>query len=646
MDNNFEKFNSLFPSSKYRRIKPGEKAPLNNMLCSYSDVKDDTERVGWIISDGFIVVDIDDMNVAKRIKRWIEAEDIHCCLFTTEHGMHFIFKKCARLIKNSAKCMTYLGIEVDYRVEGKGYIVLPFNDLKREWTRFDKCDSLPEVLCPIIAKPDHDLVGLGEHDGRNDALFKWSVKIRDKFGSADMKLHALNIINKYIFDKPLPDNEINSTLLRDEMKTKILNTSAEKKTAAEKENECVDEMMKDNIFCCVNQNILYMYNGAYYKYIPDREVEVMIATKYAPLFREANRKEVISKLKLFAKQVDFNADDLWSLISFNNCVVDIQSGEMFEPSPELFVTTHVNRNYIFDAPVSERIEEYLNHCSNNDPQKRRLLLEMIGDVFLRRAMFQRMFVIYGEGGTGKSTLLRLITLMVGAENAAFLSTKDLENPFLPSELYGKLVNIGDDLPFTRINDTSQIKKLVSGEAMMIQRKFAQPMWFNNYATMIFTTNKLQNTSDRTSGFMRRLALIDMNTRITNPTGFFAESLTESDFEYLIYIAANSIREALRRGELTRSYVVDRNLEAYQKMQSSLSEFIDDNEITKEYLVNRSTSEVYAEYTHYCQENGMKPLGKHYLIADLCQLFYISTSKCKDELNNSATRFVYVTNKTN
>ena len=354
-------------------------------------------------------------------------------------------------------------------------------------------------------------------------------------------------------------------------------------------------------------------------------------------------KHLLTKAPL----VEDEMNDAWHFISFNNCVLDIKTGETFPHSQQLFVSTHINHNYIENAPPTAIMNAFLDMCSNNDVQKRAIILEMIGDCLLKRALFQKMYLIYGEGGTGKSTLLRIITSLVGEENASFLSLQDLENTFYPWELVGKLVNIGDDIPFGKINDSSLIKKLVSGERMMIQRKFGHPSSFSNYATMIFTTNKLPNTADRTSGFMRRLVLIDMNTKIQKPTTFFCDKLSEADFEYLIYLAASAIRAALERGELTRSFVVDNNLQAYQRMQSALSEYIDDENITRDSLIGRDVGSVFAEYALYCQLNGMRPIGKHSFVSELCSLLFITSAKLPDDAGqNIVLRFTYVDNKTN
>lgn len=656
MDVNFSKFNILFPKSIYRKIRPDSKAPLNSAVFSYKQIEDYDGRVGWVVSDGYIVVDIDDADVAARVEEWLDDIKSKYILFKTVRGKHFIFRENAvRRSKNTSHTLCMLGVDVDYRVAGKGYIVLPYNDSERSWVSMpNEVDTLPIALTPLqnATKLEPNLVGLSEGDGRNDAIFAWKGVIQNEPGiTSDDKVDVIHIINKYIFDTPVDEGELSKTILRpsetekmakiDDVKTSVQS----KKPISQIELDIADQMMEENVFRVMNWQQLYVYTGRYYKLMSDREVEVIIATKYDPLLRDASRKEIIAKLKLFAKTVDED-NQFWSYISFNNCVLDIATGETHEPSEDLFVTTAVNRDYVIDPERSEAIETFLAHCSSNDMQKRKLILEMIGDCFLQRAVFQKMFLIYGEGGTGKSTLLRLITDLVGPNNATYLSTKDLESTFLPAELYGKLVNVGDDIPFLKISDSSQIKKLVSGEVIMVQRKFSQPLKMINFATLIFTANQLPNSLDRTSGFMRRLCLIDMNVRITDPRAFFAKSFTNDDLEYLMFIALSAIRDALRRGELTQSYVVDKNLDAYKKTQSSLSEFIDDNEITKEYLLGKSTSEIYAEYSHYCSENGMKPLGKHYLVADLCGLYYITTIKAKDDMDNLAVRFTYVTDKTN
>ena len=63
---------------------------------------------------------------------------------------------------------------MDQRANKKGYIILPTNDPHRSWGEWpDEIANIPALLKPImIAKNQiESFIGMGEGDGRNDALF-------------------------------------------------------------------------------------------------------------------------------------------------------------------------------------------------------------------------------------------------------------------------------------------------------------------------------------------------------------------------------------------------------------------------------------------------------------------------------------------
>lgn len=655
----FEQFNNIFPDSKYRYIKPGEKTPDGSMIYPYKSMYvGPNQRVGWIISDGYCVIDCDEMDDAVRVRKYVEDSSINCCYFKTSRGMHFIFKMpsdpgYARDVVNSSHVVTTSSLVVDYRVQGAGYIVLPLHDDEREWTHLsDTIDQLPTPLYPFTSSRSTKvdipvLKNLVEGDGRNDALFLWIKLLRAKYANPEILSEIGYMINEYVFGKPIKRNELNATVLREtNLKFAGPTNGGKRKTISEQECDVARIMLNEKQYFSDDRR-LYVFNGRYYQAVRDVDIERDISTQYAPEFNSTSRIEVYKHLLTKSPYVEDQMAKSWNLISFNNFVVNIETGEQFEHSSSLFTTTHINHNYVRDAMPTQRVEDFLELCSNGDIQKRAILLEMIGDCFVKRALFQKMYIIYGEGGTGKSTLLRIITDLVGDENATYLSLQDLESTFYPWELIGKLVNVGDDIPMKRINDSSIIKKLISGERMMVQRKFGHPAAFSNHATMIFTANKLPQTIDRTTGFMRRLVLIDMNSRIQRPVSFFATQFTEADYEYLIFSSIDAIRAAIDRGELSRSFTVDNNVQAYQRMQSTLSEYIDDENLTRDNLVGRDVSSVYSEYSYYCTANGMRGIGKHNFVAEICALLFITSAKLPDDTgNNELLRFTYVDNKTN
>ncbi len=80
-------------------------------------------------------------------------------------------------------------------------------------------------------------------------------------------------------------------------------------------------------------------------------------------------------------------------------------------------------------------------------------------------------MLYGPNGNGgKSTLLNILAQLVGQENASFLSLQDTATRFRLVEIYGKAVNIGDDIPGTYLPDGDVFKRLVTGDPITAEKK--------------------------------------------------------------------------------------------------------------------------------------------------------------------------------
>lgn len=85
-------------------------------------------------------------------------------------------------------------------------------------------------------------------------------------------------------------------------------------------------------------------------------------------------------------------------------------------------------------------------------------------------------MLYGRSGSnGKSTLLNMITQLLGRENASFLSLQDTAERFRLVEVYGKAANIGDDIPSAYLPESSIFKKLVTGETVTAEEKRQEPV---------------------------------------------------------------------------------------------------------------------------------------------------------------------------
>ena len=643
----FERFNEIFPGSQYRKIHEqytgvdrelyqAAKSPINKQIYTFDDVKDYSGRIGWIIPRGFIVVDIDDKKSAEAVIKILTSEKIGCCIFKGLHGGHFIFKASLYNSQVVSK-LCALGIKLDTRAAEKGYIILPENDTDREWFKVTEyIDVLPQYLIPLRdLKVDVDFVDMSE-GSRNTELFKHFLNLKDYVSEIDLnaKILAIRIINKYLFTHPLSDDELDQTVLRET----LIAPKGGRNSGKMDLEALATKICEDYTFITVN-DVLYVYDGKCYIPKDDMWIQRIIHENYARRLFDNQRKEVVKfvKMKTYIEPNKLNSK--WDEIVCRNGILNIKTLTLRPHNKNEYNTTYVDWNWTDRPPVSRALSEYLDYISNSDTEKEQVILEMIGECFLRKNFLSRFYMIYGTGCTGKSTLLRIIGTLVGNENVSNLSFNDLEEQFLTNELSGKLANLGDDINFKGLTDTSILKKLVTGETMTVNRKFMTPVKLANFATLIFTTNQLPPVSDKTTGFYRRLMIIDVNKPIESPNPLFEYNLDEVDYNWLFVTAIKAISRILNGGVPTTCTSSEMLKRRYMIDQSPVRMFLADTGYDKRTINKMPCKVCYEEFVTYCMENGFRQMTRTNFQNEVCQVLDIDVSNTTRGSEKQCMRFI-------
>lgn len=117
----------------------------------------------------------------------------------------------------------------------------------------------------------------------------------------------------------------------------------------------------------------------------------------------------------------------------------------------------------------------------------------------------------GVGGTGKSTLLEVITLIVGEKFTSNVLLSQFSNRFVFANMLGKYVNIGDDDGKNEeLQNIGTLKSMITGNRITIDRKNMSPIECRIFAKQIYATNILPYIDFTDGGIMRRLNIIKMN----------------------------------------------------------------------------------------------------------------------------------------
>lgn len=153
------------------------------------------------------------------------------------------------------------------------------------------------------------------------------------------------------------------------------------------------------------------------------------------------------------------------LLPCKSMTLHIPSGEVVEPTPALFNTNALEFDYDLNAPQPARWLMFLNQLFGDDEEAVRLLQEWFGYCLTGDTRQQKMLLLVGPKRSGKGTIGRVLTQLVGAGNVVGPTTGSLAGAFGLQPLIDKSLAIVSDARFSGENVATVVERLlcISGE---------------------------------------------------------------------------------------------------------------------------------------------------------------------------------------
>ena len=599
---------------------------------TYEEVKD-FDNVAVIVPNGYVVLDFDTTSDAEIMLNIIEALDLKCRVMKTTRGIHCWFKSPEEAPKNFIKNRLAVGIYCDRKAGGRNaYVKIKQDGKAREWIRKVKADDMevvPKWLSPISAPSGKfSFKDMGEGSGRNQELFNYIVYLQTKGFNRDEIRQTIQIINDYVLAESLPDSEI-ATICRDEafkpddvIAEQI--AKAEDKKAGFSHNDFGDQLIQEFKIIEVN-GVLYVYEDGYYQ-ADDRIIENKMIELY-PGILQRQRTEVLAYIRI---KTHVNAKDLKVnpyVINLKNTRLDIRSGKCLEFTPDAIEFDRIPVTYDPSAYCAD-LDKMLNRVFLGDREVINLFEEMLGAVLLKHNRYQKAFLFYGNGSNGKSTILDLIKTFLGGRNYSAIALEKVTDRFNTSELENKLANIGDDVDNVTLKDTGTLKKLFSGNAIMVERKGERPYTIEPYATHIYSCNAIPRSFDKSDGFYRRWLLIPFNARFSADDEDYDPMIVDkitapTALSYLLNIGIRGAQRLIKKGYFTEPQTVIDALEAYKADNSTTLSWIEDKELNEDYFLDNPRDVCYSEFADWCKLSGIKSAnvtGKKTFFKEVVQKF--------------------------
>lgn len=596
----YQLFKGYVPT-KNKKCTMTFKGKSSDELLNLRDASALNEFAG-ILNDNTILIDIDDYDQSEIMMQIVEDKQLACRVYKTTRGKHFLFKNDNRCEKNWIKGTLACGLKSDGKLGSRtSYSVLKFNGKDREiiYDIFadEDYDTVPKWMLPIRSKID--FLEMDEGDGRNQELFNYILRLQSNGFSKDEVRECITIINKYVLKKPLEEKEL-ASILRDE--------------AFQTPSFFVGKTFlhdKFGLFLINEYNIIkiggvlhYFKNGVY---VPANIEGLMI--KHIQSLKQQQRKEVMAFMMAYI--TNNTPASSANFIAFKNGIYDLNADTLEPFTKDKIMTNLIDWNYNPDA-YSELADDVLNKLSCNDKKIRLLLEEVIGYTFYRRNELRKAFMLKGKRHNGKSTFLDMMAWLLGEDNVSALDLSDLSHEYKSAALLGKLANLGDDIEDEYIPSAGTFKKIVSGDRINANVKFAAPIEFNPYCKLIFSGNTIPRLGRGrdSEAIIDRLIIVPFNASFNKGTEGFSPFIkyqlrTPECMEYLVKIGIEGLKRVLAENAFTTTDSMDEALSEYAEALNPISTFFDEY---GDKLLNEPTKKCYRLYDTFCYENAMKPVS--------------------------------------
>ena len=251
------------------------------------------------------------------------------------------------------------------------------------------------------------------------------------------------------------------------------------------------------------------------------------------------------------------------------------------------------------------------------------LQEFMGYCLLPTTKAQKMLMIIGQGGEGKSRIGVVMRSIFGESMVNGSLAKVETNRFARADLEHALVMVDDDMKMEALPETNYLKLIITAELPLdLEKKGKQSYQGEIYARFLgFGNGPLKALYDRSQGFFRRQIILTAKKKDPNRRDDpdLSEKLTANPEGLFLWCFYGLQRLIEQNYQFTLSDHAKANMEAAVSDGNNVVEFLQ----SKGYLTffsetEASTTELYQAYKLWCEDNAYTPLSQHSFSHQLTQ----------------------------
>jgi putative DNA primase/helicase len=234
---------------------------------------------------------------------------------------------------------------------------------------------------------------------------------------------------------------------------------------------------------------------------------------------------------------------------------------------------------------------------------------------------QKMLLIIGEGGEGKSRVGIVLSHLLGSNMINGSLSKLETSPFARADLQGRLLLVDDDLRMEGLRSTNYLKTIITAEQPLdLERKGVQSYQGKvSCRLMAFGNGSLRALHDRSHGFFRRQIILTTKPRREDREDdpYLAAAMKQEREGILMWCIQGLQRLVHNDFQFTVSQRSRENLaQAMKEGNNTLDFMASEGYIRLDQEAEISSRRLYSIYTDWCHDNMAPPLSSRSFIGAL------------------------------
>ena len=303
------------------------------------------------------------------------------------------------------------------------------------------------------------------------------------------------------------------------------------------------------------------------------------------------------------------------VVNFINGTLELDTGNFREHSPDDFCSIQLPYPYLPEVKAA-RWEQFIEEVTAHDAMRAENLQFIAGYALFSDCRHEKIFVLTGNGGNGKSIYTKMLIHLFGDENVSNVTPAGLTEAFKLIHLRSSLLNIAGEIRSDLAEAEEMLKQISSGETVQACYKGKDHINFKPRSKLIFCCNGQLRAADTSDGIVRRLEIINFECKFVDepdpadpyqlPKDTTLEPQLITELPGICNWAYQGYTDLLFYGQFTQTDDSAELISNFRRASNPVECFIDD--LTDNPPAEISRADIYNRYRDWCDENGHKSLS--------------------------------------